>query len=116
MTNHATQQAQPEAVLSSAELGFVSAHHNLRPKIRGSELTLHMALHIMRNPFPFDQRERDLVRLWAADELERLSVLCMNANKRCAQILEQIAIDEPVSGNQIAQARVLMAADRLHRD
>lgn len=52
----------------------------MRPTIRGSELTLHLALHILRNPWPFDQRERDAVRLWAADELERLSIVQMQAN------------------------------------
>ena len=80
MQSNDTTTGPQQHVGSTAELGGLLGRNSLRPKIRGQELTLHLALHILRNPFPFDQRERDLVRLWAADELERLSVRCMQSN------------------------------------
>jgi hypothetical protein len=55
---------------------------NPRPAyLRGQQITLHVALHVLRNPFGWDPKEIEKVRLWAADELERLAVVVALAQK-----------------------------------
>jgi len=47
--------------------------------LRGEPVTLHLVLHVLRNPFGYMPEELRLVRLWAADELERLAAVAANA-------------------------------------
>jgi len=48
------------------------------PMLRGEPINLHFALHVLRNPFGYTPEELRLVRLWAADELERLAAVAAN--------------------------------------
>jgi hypothetical protein len=42
-------------------------------KVLDAEVTLHMALHILRNPYGWSEDSVRKVRLWAADRLETLN-------------------------------------------
>lgn len=74
MTN---ESSQPTNVGSNDQLG-------LGPEARGFvqagghrfAMTKDIAQHILRNPYPFDPEQIRDARLWACDELERLSTPC----------------------------------------
>lgn len=55
--------------------------------------------------WPGSYRELDVDLAWCA-----WSAAMATTRERCAQILERIAHEPPVNGNELAQARVLMAA------
>lgn len=55
--------------------------------------------------WPGNYRELDVDLAWCA-----WSAAMATTRNRCAQILERIANEPPVNGNELAQARVLMAA------
>lgn len=55
--------------------------------------------------WPGNYRELDVDLAWCA-----WSAAMATTRERCAQILERIANEPPVNGNELAQARVLMAA------
>lgn len=55
--------------------------------------------------WPGNYRELDVDLAWCA-----WSAAMATTRERCAQILERIASEPPVNGNELAQARVLMAA------
>jgi transcriptional regulator of acetoin/glycerol metabolism len=55
--------------------------------------------------WPGNYRELDVDLAWCA-----WSAAMATTRERCAQILEHIASEPPVNGNELAQARVLMAA------
>jgi hypothetical protein len=58
--------------------------------------------------WPGNYRELDVDLAWCA-----WSAAMATTRERCAQILERIANEPPVSGNDIAQARVLLAVAQL---
>lgn len=58
--------------------------------------------------WPGNYRELDVDLAWCA-----WSAAMATTSDRCAQILERIANEPPVNGNELAQARVLLAAAQL---
>lgn len=58
--------------------------------------------------WPGNYRDLDVDLAWCA-----WSAAMATTRERCAQILERIANDPPVNGNELAQARVLLAAAQL---
>ena len=58
--------------------------------------------------WPGNYREIDVDLAWCA-----WSAAMATTRDRCAQILERIASEPPVNGNELAQARVLLAAAQL---
>lgn len=58
--------------------------------------------------WPGNYRELDVDLAWCA-----WSAAMATTRDRCAQILERIANEPPVNGNELAQARVLLAAAQL---
>lgn len=58
--------------------------------------------------WPGNYRDIDVDLAWCA-----WSAAMATTRDRCAQILERIANEPPVNGNELAQARVLLAAAQL---
>jgi hypothetical protein len=63
-------------------------------------MTKDIAQHILRNPYPYDPEQIREARLWACDELDRLSALV--AAQRGAQQIPDLGTFVPVPGASVS--------------